>query len=70
VTRALPRRRAAARCSRASAQACAEGQQATGYAGDRGIGGGDLQAALEAHVELQRELPGLAVGLVHGACTG
>jgi len=27
---------------------------------------GDLQAALDAYAELRRELPGLAVGLVHG----
>ena len=47
--------------------ACAEGQQAYWVcplieeSTDR-----DLQAALDAHEELRRELPGLRVGLVHG----
>jgi len=47
--------------------ACAEGQQAYWVcpvieeSKDR-----DLQAALDAHEELRRELPGLRVGLVHG----
>jgi len=47
--------------------ACAEGQQAYWVcpvieeSGDL-----DLQAALDAYGELQRELPGLRVGLVHG----
>ena len=47
--------------------ACAEGQQAYWVCPViEETEEGDLQAALEAHVELQRELPGLAVGLVHG----
>ena len=47
--------------------ACAEGQQAYWVCPViEESEEGDLQAALEAHVELQRELPGLAVGLVHG----
>jgi ATP-dependent DNA helicase RecG len=47
--------------------ACAEGQQAYWVCPViEETEQGDLQAALEAHVELQRELPGLAVGLVHG----
>jgi ATP-dependent DNA helicase RecG len=47
--------------------ACAEGQQAYWVCPViEESEEGDLQAAIEAHAELGRELSGLAVGLVHG----
>jgi len=47
--------------------ACAEGEQAYWVCPViEESTDGDLQAALDAYAELRRELPGLAVGLVHG----
>jgi len=47
--------------------ACAEGEQAYWVCPViEESKDGDLQAALDAYAELRRELPGLAVGLVHG----